>query len=102
MNKLSQAEKELQEQGFQVKEMAQSKGWSQVLKPFLESKISHSWVEPTGKDDMSLLRDYKLAWAFAKAASEILELVERLQEEAEMLTKKEKGETVDKLREAIS
>lgn len=60
------------------------------------------WVEPTGKDDEKLLYEYKLAWAFAKAASEILELIEKLQNESEMITKKERGELKDKLREGVS
>lgn len=102
MIKLTKAEQELQTQGRQVREMAQTKGWAEVVKPFLESKISHSWVEPTNKNDKQLLYEYKLAWAFAKAADEILALVENLQIESEMITKKEKGETKDKVREAIS
>lgn len=80
----------------------ETKGWSEVVKPYLESKIKNMWVEPTGKDDEKLLYEYKLAWAFAKAASEILELVDKLQSESEMITKKEKGELKDKLREGVS
>lgn len=82
--------------------MAETKGWSEVVKPYLESKIKNMWVEPTGKDDEKLLYEYKLAWAFAKAASEILELIEKLQNESEMITKKERGELKDKLREGVS
>jgi hypothetical protein len=82
--------------------MVNTPGWQEVIKPFLESKIQHLWVDPTTKDDTTLLYEYKLGWAFAKAANEILELIDKLQEEAEMITKKEKGELKDKLREAVS
>lgn len=78
-------------------------GWQEVFQPWLEDKIKHSWVDPRkAKSDKDLLYQYKTAWAFAQAAEEILSFVQKLQEEAEHLTKKEKGELVDKLREAVS
>lgn len=73
-----------------------------MVKPYLENKINHSWVDPRGKDDGELLYEYKLGWAFAQASSEILLLVEKMVEEAEAITKKEKGENEDKLRKAVS
>jgi len=44
----------------------------------------------------------KTAWAFAQAGEEILAFTEKMVEEAEALTKKEKGLIKDKLREALS
>jgi len=42
----------------------------------------------------------KTAWAFADASEQILALIENMVVEAEALTKKEKGEIINKLREA--
>ena len=44
----------------------------------------------------------KTAWAWASAGEEILAFVEQMVEEAEALTKKEKGLNIDKLRESLS
>jgi len=44
----------------------------------------------------------KTAWAFARASEEIISFTQQMVEEAEAITKKEKGETKDKLREALS
>lgn len=103
MAKLSQAEQELQKQGRQVGEMVQTKGWVQVLKPWLEDRIHHSWVDPRQfKSDKEYAYAMKTAWGFAQAAEEILAFVDKVKEESEMLTKKEKDEIKDKLREAVS
>jgi len=42
----------------------------------------------------------KTAWAFAQASEQILAFTTNMIEEAEALTKKEKGEAKDKLRES--
>ena len=42
----------------------------------------------------------KTAWAFAQASEQILAFTAKMIEEAEAITKKEKGELVDKLRES--
>ena len=92
-----------QQQGFRLKEMIQLPGWEEILKPFLEQQISHSWVDPRKvKSDEDLLYEYKLAFARAKGAQEILDFIDKSIEEAEALTKKEKEGVVDKLRESVS
>lgn len=74
-----------------------------MLKPWLEDKINHSWVDPIDAgSDTKLLYQYKTAWAFAKAASEILAFIEKMKLEEEGLTKKEKDEIIDKLRKGVS
>jgi len=45
---------------------------------------------------------YRTSWAFAQAAEEILAFIERLPQDAEAITKKEKNETIDKVRESLS
>lgn len=74
-----------------------------MLLPYLQSKISHSWVDPRKvTNDKDLLYQYKTAWAFAQAAEEILAFVQEAEETGEKLLKKQKGEEVDKLRTSLS
>ena len=103
MAKLSQEEVQLQSQGRQLKEMSQSQGWAEVLEPWLRNKISHSWVDPRSfKSQDDFVRAYNVSWGFAQSAQEILSFVENMVEQSEGLTKKEKDEVIDKLRESIS
>lgn len=100
--KLTTEEEQLQKQGYQLKEMADLPGWRDLLRPWLQDKINHSWLDPRKvKDDETLLYEYKVAWAFAQAAQEILDYIQKGIEEAEYLTKKERGEIKDSLREAL-
>lgn len=78
-------------------------GWQEVLLPWLKDKVSHSWVDPrSAETDKDLLYKYKLGWALAQSCSEIMEFVDQSIETTEALTKKEKGEETNKLREAVS
>jgi len=77
--------------------MSKMRGW-EFLKGILEQRIHTDWVDPINKDDSKLLYDYKLAFARAKAASEILELIDQAKEDAKQLGKKARGEVVDKFR----
>lgn len=74
-----------------------------MLKPHLEAQIRNSWVDPRKfKTARELDHAYAGAWGFAQAVQEILDYVAASIEDAESLTKKEKGETEDKLRSAMS
>jgi hypothetical protein len=74
-----------------------------VLRPWLEDKINHSWVDPrSATTDEDLLYKYKTAWAFAQASEQILSFISQMIEEAEALTKKEQGEVTNRLREGLS
>jgi len=53
-------------------------------------------------DDKKLLYQYKLAWAFAKAAEEILSFVQEAEVTGTKLLKKQRGEEIDKLRTSLS
>ena len=98
--KLDQEEQLRQDQGYLIKEMVETQGW-QVLRKWLEDKIHNSWVDPRSfKDDNEYSYAMKTAWAWARASEEIITFTEQTIEEAEALTKKEKGEGVDKLRES--
>lgn len=48
------------------------------------------------------MRRYNLAFAFAKTSQEIIDYIDRMIEESEALTKKEKDEEVNVLRDAVS
>lgn len=74
-----------------------------MLKPWLESKIRHSWLDPRKFNSVEEFKyAYDAAWGFAQAAEEILAYVEQVQMDSEQLTKKEKGEIESVLRKAIS
>jgi hypothetical protein len=60
-------------------------------------------VDPRSfKDQDEFVGAYKTAWALAQACDQIIGLTEKLIQESEGLTKKERGEVKDLLREAIS
>jgi hypothetical protein len=65
-------------------------------------KINHSWVDPKQfKKDEDFMRAYNVAWAFAEASQQILQFVDNMIEEAESLTKKERGELKNKWKEML-
>lgn len=69
----------------------------------MELAARSSLVDPRSfKSDEEYLYAQKVAWANASSANEILTAIEQDIETSEMLTKKEKGELKDKLREGVS
>ncbi len=102
--KLTPDEAVLQQQGNWVKEMTETNGWKEVIAPLLKDKIKHTWVDPRkSRSDDKLLYEYKLAWAFATVAQELVDYIEKMKSEAEALTQKEQGGgEIDKLRESLS
>ena len=100
---LTKEEQSLLKQGSQLKQLAETEGWSKVLLPFLRLKLQHSWVDPReGANEEEFMRRYNLAFAFAKVSQEIIDFIEKGIEESEALTKKAKGEVKNVLRDAIS
>lgn len=74
-----------------------------MLRPYLEGKINHSWVDPrSAESDEDLLYRYKVAWAFAQASEQLLSFIDSMIEQEKGLTAKEKGEVVNKLAESMS
>lgn len=74
-----------------------------MLRPWLEDKIKHSWVDPRSfNTNEEFIRAYNVAWGFSQAADQILGFIDQMIEEAEGLTKKEQGEIKDKLKEGLS
>ena len=69
----------------------------------MELAARSSLVDPRSfKSDEEYIYAQKVGWANASAANEILTAIEQDIETSEMLTKKEKGEIKDKLREGVS
>src|SRR3990167_7885851 len=98
-NKLSQVEQEALNQAQDLLELSKTKGWAQVLKPLLESKVHNSWVDPAKfTDDASLRYAYSIAWGWAKASGEVIDLVTQAETRVIELLKKERGEVIDKFR----
>jgi hypothetical protein len=103
MAKLTQQEELARKQGNLLKELTECKGWQEVLRPWLEDKIQHSWVDPRQvQSDQELAFRYKTAWAWADAANGILQFIDKMIEESVYYTKKEKDEIKNPLREGIS
>lgn len=76
--------------------MANSQGFRKVFRPWLEDKITHTWLDPReAKDDADFKRRYELAWAMAQSADQILKFVDNALAEAEHLEKKEEGKIED-------
>lgn len=80
-----------------MRQTVQSEGWVKVLKPWLESKINNSWLDPKGagsKDEF--FYQYSIAYGFAQAAQQILEFIEQQNQTADSLSNKQEGKTVEK------
>lgn len=74
-----------------------------MLLPFLKAKINHSWLDPRKAGDKDeFFYQYVTAWGFAQSAEEILQWIESMLEAEVILTKKERGEDKDPIREALS
>lgn len=102
MSNLTQSEEELLRQARQVKELTQMPAWSQILLPYLQSKIHNSWVDPRKSVNAEeLVYQYVVSWGFAKASEELISHIQGLVDTVAALEKKEKGET-NPLREAVS
>lgn len=71
--------------------------------PLLEQTIKQALVDPRRfKNDEEYTYAQKVAWAYGQHASDLLAILEQMQEDAEALVKKEKGESVNKLAESMS
>ena len=77
-----------------VKQMSQQEGWEQVLKPFLEDKVKHSWLDPRKvKSQDKFFYEYCVSWGFAQASNELLRWVESKVSEGKALEQKRLGKT---------
>ena len=95
--KLTPSEQEDLKQSQHLLDLARNKGWQEVLRPWLQSKVQTSWLDPrkAGSDE-ELLYQYKVAWGFAQAADEILKFVESAKDKVDFYLKKERGEVTNK------
>lgn len=91
--KLTPEEEKAKRQGYLLKEMSETRGWKEVILPWLESQLKNAWLDPREFDSDEKLRyAYSIAWARADAANAVREFVEKMISQAEYLTRKERGE----------
>ena len=94
---LSQEEQESLGLAQLVAEMRKTRGWQEIVEPWLKTKFSNSWLDPrNSKDQTEFFYQYSTAWAFAQAVTEIFRYLDETQAKADYLIKKQKGELVDK------
>lgn len=77
--------------------MVSQPGWKQVFRPWLESKIQNSWIDPKGatsKDEF--FYQYTVAHGFAQAAQQILDFVKENLNTAQTLTDKQEDKNIEK------
>lgn len=95
--KLTEEENFIRNLGFSLKEMVETKGWQNGLKPHLEGLANHSWVDPQeAKDKEDFFYKYSVSWAKAKSAAELLKWINNMISQAKRIEAKAKGETADK------
>lgn len=74
-----------------------------MVLPLLEQTIKQALVDPRKfKSDAEYIYAQKIAWAYGQHASDLLAILDQMQEDAEALVKKENGEVVNKLAESMS
>lgn len=82
--------------------MASTQGW-ELLRQWLQSNLVNKWFDPRdAKDAEKFFYKYSAAFGMAKGSQEILDWVEQRISEHDELLKKERGEKIDKLREAFT
>ena len=76
--------------------MANSRGWEQVMRPWLWERLNQSFPDPSKftKED-EFVYAAKVASVFKKVVAEILGWVEQQQEIAKMLRNKSEGKIKD-------
>ena len=97
--KLSPEEDSQCKEGELLSEVVNHKGWVEVLRPFLEKFLHHSWVNPREcKDEKDFMWQELQRADYAQFTKELLDWMDNSISTAEQLRKKEKGEIVDKFR----
>ena len=100
MGKLTPQEQEALKQGDHLRELVNLKGWGEIIKPYLEGYLHHSWVNPRECKDVKEFGWQELQRAdYAQFVKEFLAWVEGQIEAADFLRKKERGEVKDDFRD---
>ncbi len=74
----------------------ETKGYSQVLKPYLLEKLNQSFPDPSQfTKDEEFIYAAKVASVFKKVIAELLQWIDMQVEQAKHLEKKEKGQLPD-------
>ena len=94
---LSKPEQEALKQARLVWQMAEHKGWSEVVLPYLTDKLNQSFPDPSKfTKEEEFVYAAKVTSVFKKVIAEILGWVDQKVQEAKYLEKKEKGEIKEK------
>ncbi len=76
--------------------MSESKGYSQVVRPYLLEKLNQSFPDPsTFTKDEEFLYAAKVSSVFKKVIAELLMWIDNQVEQAKHLEKKQKGQIKD-------
>lgn len=91
----------LLKQGSLLSEMTETLGWRDVIKPYLESYIANTWVDPRTMDEKELVWKYNQAFLYSRAFKDLLEFIDKKIKEGQGLEQKAKGEVSDPFKEAL-
>lgn len=79
--------------------MANSEGFRELYRPWLEEKLNQSFPDPSKfVKEEEFVYAAKMASVFKKVVAEILQWVDGAVDEAKQLQRKEKGEVKDQFR----
>lgn len=92
MQELTKQEQESLQEATLVKEWLQHRAWLEVIRPYLESKIRNSWVDPRKVTDKeAFFHEYVVAWGWSHTSDEFLKLLDEYLNKFEYLSKKKEG-----------
>ena len=87
---LSSQEQEALQQASWVLEMSKTKGWLQVLKPLLESRLHNQWLDPRQfKNAKEFIDAYNKTWAWADVVRELLSMIAGYEDTVRTLNNKQ-------------
>ena len=97
-SKLLEEERKVLREGRQLLELTATRGWREVLKPYLEDRRTKSFPDPVDfKTQKEFTHAALSSSAFKKVIQELLHYLEvDIPEQVKTLEKKEKGELVEK------
>ena len=73
-----------------------------MLRPLLERKVKHSWVNPKDASDRDqLMDDYLIGWGAAQAINELLRMEAMMADRSKALKDKQSGKKVDNFKEVF-
>lgn len=82
-------EKQLLEDAGKLMEMAETRGWKEVIVPYLEARSTHAWEDPQNVENTDkFFYRYVVQWAKAEAANQLLKMVSETVDHAKQVREK--------------